>query len=142
MPCDYSLYDENWFTEIRPSILERDGHKCKVCGVANHSLIFRGVLNGVEVFQNADGAIFTYPKSEYLETNVYAAIEPISGNPNQKAIKVVLTVAHLDHNIENNDPENLAAQCQKCHLTHDKIQHLENSRETRNKKKGLVSLFN
>ena len=32
---------------------------------------------------------------------------------------VVLTVAHLDHDPGNNDEDNLAALCQKCHNTYD-----------------------
>jgi hypothetical protein len=39
---------------------------------------------------------------------------------------VVLTVAHLDHNKENNDYTNLAALCQRCHLKHDLQQHIAN----------------
>lgn len=33
--------------------------------------------------------------------------------------RVVLTVAHLDHNPANNAEGNLAALCQKCHNTYD-----------------------
>lgn len=33
--------------------------------------------------------------------------------------RVVLTIAHLNHDIHDNRPENLAALCQKCHNTHD-----------------------
>jgi len=36
-----------------------------------------------------------------------------------KYIVVVLTVAHLDYDIENNDYQNLKALCQKCHNRHD-----------------------
>ena len=36
-----------------------------------------------------------------------------------KDIKVVLTVAHLDHTPENNDRDNLRALCQACHLAYD-----------------------
>ena len=32
---------------------------------------------------------------------------------------VILTVAHLDHQPENNAPENLRAWCQRCHNTYD-----------------------
>ena len=32
---------------------------------------------------------------------------------------VMLTIAHLDHDIENNDPDNLRAWCQRCHNTYD-----------------------
>ena len=33
--------------------------------------------------------------------------------------KVVLTIAHLDHDPTNNDPSNLRALCQRCHNRHD-----------------------
>lgn len=38
---------------------------------------------------------------------------PVTGS------KVVLTVAHLDHDPRNNDYQNLRALCQKCHNTYD-----------------------
>lgn len=38
---------------------------------------------------------------------------------------VVLTVAHLDHTPENNDPANLRVMCQGCHLHYDIPHHLE-----------------
>ena len=37
----------------------------------------------------------------------------------QKMIRVVLTIAHLDHTPENCDPSNLRALCQKCHNAYD-----------------------
>lgn len=37
--------------------------------------------------------------------------------------EVILTVAHLDHNTWNNDPANLRAWCQRCHLAHDQEIH-------------------
>jgi hypothetical protein len=33
--------------------------------------------------------------------------------------KVVLTVAHVDHDRGRNGPEDLRHWCQRCHLTHD-----------------------
>lgn len=44
--------------------------------------------------------------------------------------KVVLTVAHLDHDTTNNRPENLRAWCQRCHLTYDAEHHAANRRKT------------
>lgn len=38
MPCDYKKYPSNWFSEIRPRILARAGHKCEFCGVQNHTI--------------------------------------------------------------------------------------------------------
>ena len=36
-----------------------------------------------------------------------------------KMVKVVLTIAHLDHTPENCAPENLRALCQACHNRYD-----------------------
>lgn len=43
---------------------------------------------------------------------------------------VVLTVAHLDDTPENNDPENLLAACQRCHLSYDRHIHAAEFRMT------------
>jgi 5-methylcytosine-specific restriction endonuclease McrA len=50
---------------------------------------------------------------------------------------VVLTVAHLDHQPENCDPENLKAWCQRCHNTYD----AEHRRQTRRKDRAVGDLF-
>lgn len=54
---------------------------------------------------------------------------PVTGS------KVVLTVAHLDHNPQNCTDENLKALCQRCHLTYDAQHHARNAATTRHKKK-------
>jgi len=46
--------------------------------------------------------------------------------------RIVLTVAHIDRDKNNNDDTNLAALCQKCHLHHDRHQHADNRRYGRN----------
>lgn len=48
---------------------------------------------------------------------------------------VVLTVAHMDHDKTNNDPANLRALCQRCHLDWDHDHHMANARRTHWKKK-------
>lgn len=45
---------------------------------------------------------------------------PVTGS------KVILTVAHIDHDKTNNRFYNLAALCQRCHLSHDIKQHADN----------------
>jgi hypothetical protein len=43
---------------------------------------------------------------------------PVTGS------RVVLTIAHLDHDPTNNDPVNLRAWCQRCHNRYDaKFRH-------------------
>lgn len=48
------------------------------------------------------------------------------------AIRIVLTVAHLDHDISNNSFFNLKAMCQKCHNNYDKDYRKGNRRKKRN----------
>lgn len=43
---------------------------------------------------------------------------PVTGS------KVVLTVAHIDQDKNNNSFFNLAALCQLCHLNHDRAHHI------------------
>lgn len=59
---------------------------------------------------------------------------PITGS------KVVLTVAHLDHTPENVSDSNLAALCQRCHLTYDAKHHAMNAAASRAKKTGQALL--
>jgi hypothetical protein len=42
---------------------------------------------------------------------------PVTGS------RVVLTVAHIDHDPGNCEPDNLRAWCQRCHLTSDARHH-------------------
>jgi len=56
-----------------------------------------------------------------------------------KATKVILTVAHLDHDKTNNEPTNLAALCQRDHLLHDIRYHAANRKYGR-KHKGKHQL--
>ena len=46
-------------------------------------------------------------------TAVEGQPHPVTGS------RVVLTVAHLDHQPENCDPDNLMAMCQRCHNAYD-----------------------
>jgi hypothetical protein len=47
------------------------------------------------------------------------------------ASKVVLTVAHRDHQPENCDGANLFAACQRCHLNYDRGHHAQTAARTR-----------
>ena len=51
--------------------------------------------------------------------------------------KVVLTVAHLDHDSMHCTDDNLRALCQRCHLTYDAKHHAANAKITRRNRKLL-----
>lgn len=56
---------------------------------------------------------------------------PVTGS------RVILTVAHMDHDPANNDMRNLRALCQRCHLKYDEKIHSERRRKTFEMKKGV-----
>jgi hypothetical protein len=56
-------------------------------------------------------------------------------------VRVVLTVAHLDHNPENCERSNLRALCQRCHLRYDKAHHATNAARTVRSKRAVSDLF-
>lgn len=58
-----------------------------------------------------------------------------------KVSRIVLTIAHLDHAPENNDPTNLRALCQRCHLAWDKEHHQQTAYRTRRAGLALGDLF-
>lgn len=129
MPCDYKKYPSNW-KQIRASILDRAGHKCEQCGVKNYALGVR--VNGQ----------FLDCTNDPMQLESFVCVDELKG------IKIVLTIAHLDHNPQNNDPSNLKALCQKCHLTYDAALHSQNAAKTRALKKpqqiesmGQLALF-
>lgn len=55
--------------------------------------------------------------------------------------KVVLTVAHLDHQPENCAPENLRAMCQRCHLNYDREHHAQTRAATKREGKAVSDLL-
>jgi ribosomal protein L37AE/L43A len=132
MPIDYKLYPPNWKTEIRPAIMERAKHYCEFCKVSNYKLILRGTWNGTECYQDDDGTIYDANTSEVIGSDYVGEVHQTN-----KLIKIVLTIAHLDHNVNNNDFSNLKALCQRCHNRHD----IEHRKKNKNKNKGVLKLF-
>ena len=140
MPCNYKNYPPNWFTEIRPRILERAKNCCEQCFVKNYEIILRGEWAGMKAFKTEDGKIFNAENGEKIGEHYFGEINK---KPKAKLTKVILTIAHLDHDKENFEvsDDRLKALCQRCHLVLDKEHHAEKRRETINKKKGLKNLF-
>jgi len=114
-PENRERYPLNW-PEISRGVRERAGNKCEGCGVANYAIGGR----------SADGTFLPVrPKGEKLLRIEWPApgewwwcgagerVEML------RIIRIVLTVAHLDHRPENCAPANLRAWCQRCHNRYD-----------------------
>lgn len=108
MPIDYKKYPPNWKTEIRPRIMARAKNTCEFgdCSFVHGQEVFRGKKgNKINWYHTLEEAI--------AECGEYLVFE----NP----VKVVLTIAHLDHDEENHEvtDDRVKAGCQLCHLRYD-----------------------
>lgn len=122
MPIDYKKYPKNWKTEIVPAVLKRANNCCERCGLPNYSIVY-----GVKFKIQDDNGRYKL-KSIWFQNPSDALREsggdPSNGLENSRSvnqIKVVLTIAHLDHDETNHDVklDRLAALCQQCHLRYD-----------------------
>lgn len=117
-------YHPDW-TKISRAIRDRAGWKCEWCGARNKYWIKRDAVPSQFIQIRLNGQPVDKPFGDFEE------FFPQNMTPEYyKALggmKIILTVAHLDRNRDNNDPSNLAALCQRCHLNHDRqAQHLPN----------------
>lgn len=117
-PENKRRYPQNW-REIRAAILERAQRRCERCGVPDRVYRIRGTND------------WTYNAGQ-------AETWAMDG---ERVSMIVLTIAHLDHQPEHNEPSNLAALCQRCHLAYDAAHHRRSAYRTRRTGKAINDLF-
>lgn len=114
-PENRGRYPKDW-PQISQRVRERDGWRCRWCGVRNGELGGRdaaGRWHRAEPLGTARGA---RPGCEWPTEGSEAWCE---GGHRLRIVRIVLTVAHLDHTPENCADENLASLCQRCHNAYD-----------------------
>jgi len=114
-PENRSRYPENWDSEIVPSIRERSGNRCECrgeCGIHANSgpSPHVGEIGGRCPARNGEIG--------YWDEGGWHRYRPLFDGP-RKTVKIVLTVAHLNHTPEDCRDENLLHLCQRCHNRYD-----------------------
>jgi len=107
-----SRYPKDW-PAIADSIRARAGNRCEKCSAPNGEWIMRGNESHAGTYMLPDGQVFDD------ETGQRLGVARGSEYNSKRMVKIVLTVAHLDHTPENCDPDNLRAWCQQCHNRYD-----------------------
>lgn len=112
MPIDYNNYPKNWKSEIRPRILARANNQCEICGLKDKSTVYAIKLWVKDISKYKLRTLWFQNENDARREDDYNNIKPV---------KVVLTIAHLDHDETNHDvtDERLMALCQLCHLRYD-----------------------
>lgn len=128
-------YPKDW-PRISWEVRERAGWCCEECGVRN------GQLGG----RDARGAWHAAtPKGERLLGIEWPAPGEwwwCEGHDRMlRIVRIVLTVAHLDHQPENCAPENLRALCQRCHNRYDAKTRADGVKQRRRAALGVAEMF-
>lgn len=116
MPINYDKYPPNWLTEIRPRILKRSNNTCEheCCDFKHLEYVW-----SVSLKKKVVGWYRDYDVAKQVAQTLKKSEDDC--DVKMKEVKVVLTIAHLDHDETNFDvqDERLAAYCQLHHLRHD-----------------------
>ena len=112
MPIDYSKYPPNW-EEIVARITKRSKGKCEFCGLKNHSLAYSIPFNIRQEGSYKIRRVWFRDKRDAIREAIH--------EDEMKKVRVILTVAHLDHDETNwkVKDERLAHLCQMCHVRYD-----------------------
>lgn len=116
MPIDYNKYPQNWKSEIVPRILERAGNKCEKCGLENKRQVYSVKL----YLRSNENGRYGYKTIWFRDNRDAEKIKHLTTGK-IKNVKVILTIAHLDHDETNFNvkDDRLMAMCQWCHLNYD-----------------------
>lgn len=135
-PENKALYPDDW-DEISARIrYERADNKCEQCNAPNLTVIYRGLYAYKGSYMLDDGRCYDDTTGAYLGLKRGSLYD---GRP----VRVVLTVAHLNHDPRDNADDNLKALCQMCHNRLD-ISHRVQTRAltaAKKKVKGQSPLF-
>lgn len=131
-PENRGRYPADW-PEIRERILTRAGYQCEHPGCkARHLAVgywhndrWRPITQALVLAGAKVGSIVSIGDAGHRV----------------KIIKVVLTIAHLDHQPENCADENLRAWCQRHHLRYDAQHHAQTAYATRRARANTQELF-
>ena len=119
-----------WQT-FRASILARASNACECtgeCGDAHGHPAFRNVCsapNGSFILrEDANPAAWAL----FDDVGKWISCDPFG---KAERVKVILTIAHLNHQEGDDRVANVKAMCQRCHLRLDRHQHATNAARTR-----------
>jgi hypothetical protein len=106
-------YNRDWLAVSSDIRIRRANNRCEFCGLEHGRLIHWKKFGHDTYASQAELEQLEMLKAEGLMT-YWQRLKAL------KLKQVCLTVAHLDHNERNDDPKNLLALCQWCHLSYDR----------------------
>ena len=108
------LYKCLEFREARRRAVLRSGDTCEQCGKPNRTRVESHYSGGLMWWRRGDGDLWRRCDRRLCEP-------PAEGRV--RLVKVICTLAHLNHDPTNNSDGNTRLLCQWCHLNHDRFHH-------------------
>lgn len=143
-PENRARYPKNWRTEIVPAVRARSGGRCEClgeCGIQHgpyaHSRCLR--INGEFGYRDKRTDEWVQLAEDASRLDMRTEVAHILDG--ERVVKVVLTVAHLNHRPEDCDMGNLKDMCQRCHNRYDKVHRVGNAQRTVRAKKAVGDFF-
>lgn len=138
-PENKARYPKDW-PAISRRIRERAGNRCEECGVANYALGGRRNDGAWMAAQPTgdNGLKLTWPQPGEWS---WCGNGEAEGKAKLRIVRIVLTVAHLDHQPENCADENLRAWCQRCHNKYDAAMRRQGIKERAKATMAVGDLF-
>lgn len=118
------FYGREWREVTRPRILKRAGNRCEQCGVPNNTDVTRAAGWWVEwIVDWHKGAKFHW-RDDHGAIRKSSEVADVLDAPT-RLVRIVLTIAHMNHTPGDDRDENLKALCQYHHLHYDAGHHAE-----------------
>lgn len=138
-PENKARYPKDW-PAISARIRERAGNRCEECGIENYALGGRNKHGDWMPAQPTgdNGLRLTWPLPGDLG---WCGNGETEGAARLRIVRIVLTVAHLDHTPENCADENLRCWCQRCHNRYDGANRRNGIQERTRAQKAVGDLF-
>jgi hypothetical protein len=127
------FYGHHWRTNIRPRILDRAGRRCELCRAPDRQVVIR--------YDELPGWWFDIKSGDAFrpDGSLAATVRGSEMPDTYRLVKIVITVAHLNHVAGDDRDENLKAMCQWCHLNYDKEHHHETRAHRKDSARPLLA---
>ncbi len=128
------LYSGPEYDARRARILARAGNKCEHCGIPNCKRRVERWLHYWRLSRRDDW--HGYVGQRLMPKRTFPP--KVTPTPVRVVKRIVLTMAHLNHDPFDNSDANLAMLCQWCHLWHDRQHHAASAHVTRADRKDMA----
>lgn len=132
-PENKARYPKDWHS-ISAAVRQEAGNKCEQCKAPNGEVIARGISGDAGTYMLSKGDVFDAETGELLGVARGSEYEC-------RMVRIVLTVAHLNHQPEDCSRANLKALCQRCHLRYDAASKAERRKERERRDMACGELF-